>query len=36
MALKNGTGARLLNTPINGGIPGLERVAASHLGVRLQ
>ncbi len=36
MALKSGNGARLLNTPINGGIPGLERVAASHLGVRLQ
>ena len=36
MALKTGSGARLLNTPINGGIPGLERVAASHLGVRLQ
>lgn len=29
------TGARVLNRPIHGGIPGLERPSASHLGVRI-
>ena len=28
-------GARVLNRPIHGGVPGLERPSASHLGVRL-
>jgi exopolysaccharide biosynthesis protein len=33
LVIQHGDSARVVNRPIHGGIPGQERVSASHLGV---